>query len=357
MRPRIDTSVLCILRGRARAAMAASWIMLTLFWMAPVAPAGVRTSSSAEVAADQPSNSAPDVQTSAPLAIAKNVWVFADHHVNFVPNVGIIEGKDAVLVVDAGLGPRNGAKVLAAAQAIAKGRKLILTSTHFHPEHAFGAQAFTGAARYIVNAAQADELAEKESAYIKLFRTFGPDVAQALEGTEQIAPDERYGGVRKVIDLGGRSVELRPTPAHTRGDQVIYLHHDGVVFCGDLVEEGFFPILPDSDSNGRHWIEVLESIEALKPRVVVPGHGLVGGVERVVVYRQYLQTVQKQVEELVSQGLSQEEITARLAPKLRAAHPNWRNAVFIPYQIANFYALATGRPLRLPSLEADLSSK
>lgn len=310
----------------------------------------------AAVAAEPDLNSAPSVQTSFPRAVAKGVWVFPDHHVNYVPNVGIIEGNDSVLVVDDGLGPRNGARVLTAARAIAKGRTLVVTSTHFHPEHAFGTQAFTGFARYVISSAQADELAEKGSAYIKLFSTFGPDVAKALEGTRIVAPDEKYSGERKVLDLGGRKVELRAMPAHTRGDEVIYLSDAGVIFCGDLVEEGFFPILPDADSNGHRWIQVLQSIEELKPRVVVPGHGLVGGPDRVVVIRKYLQTVERRVNELVKSGRSQPQIVATLTPELKALHPGWRNAVFIPYQIANFFGLAVGQPPQLPELESDLSA-
>jgi glyoxylase-like metal-dependent hydrolase (beta-lactamase superfamily II) len=331
---------------------------MAMVWMAALlaAPAWAQTSTTSGAPVDRQLNSAPDVQMSAPLQVARGVSVFPDHHVNYVPNVGIIEGTDAVLVVDAGLGPRNGAKVLAAARAIAKGRKLIVTSTHFHPEHAFGTQAFKGQAWFILNAAQADELAQKGPAYIELFRSFGPEVARALEGTELVAPDARYAGKQKVLDLGGRSVELRAMPAHTRGDQIVYLPDAGVVFCGDLVEEGFFPIFPDADSNGRQWIQVLRAIEALQPHVVVPGHGLVGGVERVVVVRDYLETVERRVEELVRRNLSQKEITARLAPQFKAAHASWRNDVFIPYEIAIFYAQAVGKPPELPHLESDLST-
>ena len=70
-------------------------------------------------------------------------------------------------------------------------RKLILTLTHFHPEHGFGAQAFKGDAQIIYNRAQRDELQAKGEAYLGMFRRFGPNVAAALEGTELVMPDER----------------------------------------------------------------------------------------------------------------------------------------------------------------------
>src|SRR5262245_31230418 len=89
----------------------------------------------------------PTVDASAPREIASDVFAIPDRRVPLVPNIGIIGGTDAVLVVDTGMGPANGARVLAAARRIAGGRKLILTLTHFHPEHGFGAQAFKGQAR------------------------------------------------------------------------------------------------------------------------------------------------------------------------------------------------------------------
>src|SRR5579871_475874 len=58
------------------------------------------------------------------------------------PNVGIIVGERATLVVDTGMGPRNGATVARAAQKLARGPKLYVTTTHFHPEHASGESAF-----------------------------------------------------------------------------------------------------------------------------------------------------------------------------------------------------------------------
>jgi hypothetical protein len=43
------------------------------------------------------------------------------------PNIGIIVGEDATLVVDTGLGPRNGATVARVAKRLARNNKLYLT--------------------------------------------------------------------------------------------------------------------------------------------------------------------------------------------------------------------------------------
>ena len=188
---------------------------------------------------------APIVDPSAIKEIAPGVFVICDRRVPLVPNIGIILGSNAALVVDTGMGPANGRKVLDAARRIAGQRPLVLTLTHFHPEHGFGAQVFKGAAKIRYNRSQRDELQAKGEAYLGMFRTFGPDVAQALEGTELVQPDEVYDGASTSIDLGGRTVELRTWGlAHTAGDQIVWLPQERILFTGDLAEERIFPIFP-----------------------------------------------------------------------------------------------------------------
>src|SRR5580698_3254664 len=122
----------------------------------------------------------PNVDPSALSEIAKGVFVIGDRRVPLVPNIGIVLGDDSTLVIDTGMGPANGAKVLEVANDLAGSRALILTLTHFHPEHGFGAQAFKGVAKIHYNSAQRDELREKGEAYLGMFKTFGPGVAAAL---------------------------------------------------------------------------------------------------------------------------------------------------------------------------------
>src|SRR5690242_19714501 len=54
------------------------------------------------------------------------------------PNIAIVTGNRATLVIDTGLGPSNGAIAARVAKKLSKGSKLYLTTTHFHPEHAAG---------------------------------------------------------------------------------------------------------------------------------------------------------------------------------------------------------------------------
>ena len=237
---------------------------------------------------DASSNGGPPAPTVDPNAleeIAANVFVITDRRIPLVPNIGIIVGNDAALVVDTGMGPVNGQKVLDCARRLAGPRRLVLTLTHFHPEHGFGAQVFKGAARIHYNRAQRDELRAKGDGYLGMFKTFGPGVAAALEGTQLVQPDDVYEGSSTSIDLGGRTVELRNWGlAHTAGDQVVWLPQERILFTGDLAEERIFPIFPwfppdDASIDGARWAAILAEVASWQPAIVVPGHGAIGGAE------------------------------------------------------------------------------
>ena len=145
-----------------------------------------------------PAPPAPEVDETGITEIADGIWIIPDRRVPLVPNVGIVVGDDTVLVVDTAMGPGNGARVLAAAKEKAEGRRLLLTITHFHPEHGFGAQVFRNQATIAYNRAQLDEFHDKGEAYVQMFRTFGPAVAAALDGVELVEPHLVYEGDAEI---------------------------------------------------------------------------------------------------------------------------------------------------------------
>jgi glyoxylase-like metal-dependent hydrolase (beta-lactamase superfamily II) len=288
----------------------------------------------------------PDVVPGGIKEIASGVFIIPDNRVPLVPNIGVILGDEAALVVDTGMGPVNGRKVFDAARRIAGTRRLILTLTHFHPEHGFGAQAFKGSARIIYNATQRDELQAKGEGYLAMFKGFGPGVAAALEGTEIVMPDETYGGSTKEIDLGGRKVELRTLGlAHTRGDQIVWLPAERILFTGDLAEERIFPIFPwfppnDADLDAARWARVLGELESWNPKVVVPGHGAVGGAEILRAVRDYMVDLGRRVATERKVGKDADKIIAELGPKIRAEHPDWNSPDWIDFAIRYYSSLS-----------------
>ena len=286
---------------------------------------------------------APTVDPSGITEVADGVWVIPDRRVPLVPNIGIVVGDDAALVVDTGMGLENGILALEAARAKAGDRRLILTVTHFHPEHGFGAQAFRGKAHVVYNRTQHEELQAKGEAYVGMFCTFGPAVEQALAGVELVDPDETYVGSH-TIDLGGRTVSLRETGlAHTRGDQLVTVDDADVVFAGDLVEERCFPIFPyfppdDVDLDGSAWIGLLAELEAQAPELVVPGHGAPGGSRIVGTQRRFMEELRAAAYGAADAGRSADEAVAEHEPRFYAEHPDWVQPEWVGFGLRYFHA-------------------
>ncbi|MGN7931718.1 MBL fold metallo-hydrolase [Sphingopyxis sp. 22461] len=266
--------------------------------------------------------------------VAPNILVALDRRVPLVPNIGIISGTKAILVVDVGLGRENGKRVYQAALRIANGRRIYLTTTHFHPEHSFGASAFPRAS-LIMNAAQLDELQAKGPAYLELFRKIGPAAQSALVDTVPAETAVVYRH-RHIIDLGGTVVELREVPAHTRGDQVIFVPESRVLFTGDLAETRFFPVLVDKDSNGSRWIDVLGQLIALRPAVIVPGHGEVTDRQLLDDVREMLIWMRAEVDRAVEKCLPTETMVAEIVAAARRRYPGWDNGQYLSYDVLSF---------------------
>src|SRR5262245_49575254 len=105
------------------------------------------------------------------LMMAKEPTQVSDHvyMLKGFPNVAIIVGDRATLVVDTGLGNANGLIVAEAAKKVAKGPTLYLTTTHFHPEHAGGEGGFPASTVIIRNQVQQIELNDQGMNMIERF--------------------------------------------------------------------------------------------------------------------------------------------------------------------------------------------
>ncbi|HET8842683.1 MAG TPA: MBL fold metallo-hydrolase [Ktedonobacteraceae bacterium] len=293
-------------------------------------------------------NRAPLVRPDLAREIAPGVLVLPDQHIGLVPNIGIVIGTDVVLVVDCGLGRANGELVRNFAREVAGSKPVLLTTTHFHPEHAFGAQAVRGYATILTNTAQADELRDKGGFFLNLFRNLDPEARKALEGTEIVMPDETYAGER-TIDLGGKQVVLRELAGHTRGDQIVFLPQEQVLFTGDLVENRLFPILFDQDASAGCWISALAHLIGLSPAIVVPGHGEIGTVALIQEVQDYLIFVREEVNRCIKEGQPLELIDQEAVRIVKERYQEWENDLWIPFAIRNIYAELTGTSLILPA--------
>src|SRR5262249_20870182 len=150
-----------------------------------------------------------------------------------VPNVGIIVGTRATLVVDTGLGPRNGQTVLREVGKVSKNADLYIVATHFHSEHTLGESAFPPSAKVIRSRAEQkdiDRLGVQAN-----FATRSPAMAELMKDSQFRRADELFDS-EKMIDLGGVRVRLLwYGGTHTNGDTLIFIEGDNVLFAGDVI--------------------------------------------------------------------------------------------------------------------------
>jgi len=283
----------------------------------------------------------PYVQAGKTMKISPHVSVIPDGRVDLVPNIGIIVGTKATLVVDSGMGPKNGEVTLREVSKLSPNGPLYLTTTHFHPEHVSGFQVFPSTARLLRPKVQQEELITGTPALTALFSKMSPVHADLLKDVKMRLPDLTYGDFVE-IDLGGVTARLFTLgPAHTRGDNFILVKEDGVLFAGDVVTNRFFPII--LNESGAGWIKVVDQLAAIKPRIVVPGHGEVADATLIARERAVLAEMQTRARDLKHQGKSADEITALVTKELKTKYPDWGNTDLLGNGIRRFYDEAPTR--------------
>src|SRR5215471_11631181 len=119
------------------------------------------------------------------VEVSDHVWAIMGW-----PNIAIVTGSRATLVVDTGLGPRNGATIARVAVKLAPAnRKLYLTTTHFHPEHASGDSGFPAETILVRNAVQQREMELHGKEMVDLFAGRSAQQKELLSTVAFRAPD------------------------------------------------------------------------------------------------------------------------------------------------------------------------
>jgi glyoxylase-like metal-dependent hydrolase (beta-lactamase superfamily II) len=277
----------------------------------------------AALAGAQPASTDPLIRESAIAKVSEHVHVVSDLNVGLVPNVGIIVGTRATLVVDTGLGPRNGETVRRITERVSTNRDVYIVSTHFHPEHALGESAFPASAKVIRARAQQQDIDEFGLALAKTFASRSPLVAELLEHAEfrkaDILFDREY-----VLDLGGVRVRMLSLgPTHTRGDTVVWVEGDRILFAGDVVMNRTFVALASPYSSVKAWLADFDQLEPLHPVKVVPSHGRVGDGSLIADQRTMMTAIQARAVELKRQGKSADETASTVQREFQAKYPDW----------------------------------
>ena len=267
----------------------------------------------------------PLVKEGVTVQLGPHTWAIPDGNVGLVPNVGIVVGSRATLVIDPGLGRRNGEAVLREVARISKHSEVYIASTHFHAEHTTGYIAFPASAKYINSTVQETEFEQGGMQMVQMFSGRSPATAEILKDAARrpaaITFDREY-----TLDLGGVRVRFVVVgPTHTRGDTGFFVEGDDVLFAGDVVMNNSF-LAASGVSSMNAWLKAFDTFEAMRPRTIVPAHGAVGPGSIIATNRTIMQGVQARARALKAEGRTISETAATVQAEFVAQHPDWPRA-------------------------------
>jgi glyoxylase-like metal-dependent hydrolase (beta-lactamase superfamily II) len=252
--------------------------------------------------------------------ISDHVWAIMGF-----PNVAIVIGERATLVVDTGLGPPNGATVARVAAKLSGSRKLFLTTTHFHPEHAAGEGGFPPNTILIRNAVQQREMEQHGTEMVELFSGRSAQNKELLANVKLRSPDVVFDTDAK-IDLGGVAVRLLwYGGAHTKGDELIFVEPDGTLVSGDVVQNKIVPSIYGDGGTPSSWIAVLDKISALHVQHVLPDHSAPGDGSLVSNERAFIDDLRTRALALKQQGVSADDAGKQLSAEFKTKYSDWPN--------------------------------
>jgi glyoxylase-like metal-dependent hydrolase (beta-lactamase superfamily II) len=274
-----------------------------------------------------------------PLVEEKSTRV-SDHVYAIVgfPNIAVVVGSRATLVVDTGLGPRNGATAMRVVKRLSTGEKLFLTTTHFHAEHTAGEAGFPAETILIRPAVQQEEAEKSAAEMIARFSTFSSQNRELLAGVKLRAPDIVFD-TEATVDLGGVTARLLWFGAgHTKGDELIFVQPDSTLIPGDIVQDKLVPRVNSGEGSPKGWLAVLDKIAPLKPRYVVPDHGALGDGSLIAKERAFIVDLQSRALALKRQGMSVNDAGKQLTVEFKTKYPDWGNMDLVASFVDRVYA-------------------
>jgi glyoxylase-like metal-dependent hydrolase (beta-lactamase superfamily II) len=279
--------------------------------------------------------------------VTPNIWLLTGF-----PNVVFVVGNTATLVVDTGLGLDNGALVARVAANLSRSSKLLLTTTHFHPEHAAGVGGFPAETVLVMPRMQQEELDDLGPSVLATFKDMA-QFASATPGIESLRPPDVVFDRHLRLDLGGVEVRLIFLgAAHTRGDELIYVEPDRALISGDVVQKHVVPFAASPGASYASWLEVLRRLRPLRPRTVVPTHSPVGDGSLIDAEIAFITDMRDRAASSKAAGCSADDVASRLLLTLEDAYPDWADNQHWPNR-ATFDRFVSGLYLEIPALGED----
>ncbi len=216
-------------------------------------------------------------------------------------NAGFIVTSEGVVVFDALGTPSLGWALLQEIRKVTDKKIRYLVASHYHADHIYGLQAFKDhtdavivaqerAGEYKENEETADERANQ-----RLDQRRAVLSPWVNSDTRVVTPDITFRE-RMTIALGDRRLTLfYAGPAHSSSDAMMMVEPDGVLFAGDIVQNGRIPFMNSDDVSTEQWLRSLGEVEKLDPKFIIPGHGKASteAKQAIAFTRDYIQYLRK----------------------------------------------------------------
>ena len=188
-------------------------------------------------------------------------------------NIGLVVTPAGALLVDSGASFQSAKQIAEAVKKVTAQPIQWVINTGGQDHRWLGNGYFRAQGANIM--AHADAEADMKARGPEHLKANAPVLKEKMDGTELVLPTRWLKDANTKLELGGITIEVvHRKGGHTPGDSMVWLPQSGVVFTGDVVYVdrilGLHPV-----SKTKTWLASFEALEALKPKVVVPGHGSV----------------------------------------------------------------------------------
>jgi glyoxylase-like metal-dependent hydrolase (beta-lactamase superfamily II) len=264
------------------------------------------------------------------------------------PNTGVIVGDDAVLVADTQATPVMAQDVIRRIREVTDKPIKYVLLTHYHAVRVLGASAYH-ADQIISSQDTYDLIAERGEADMKSEIERFPRLFDAVESVPGLTwPTLTFKG-EMTLWLGKLEVKIMQLGrGHTKGDTVVWLPREKVLFSGDLVEYGATPYA--GDAYFKDWPATLDAIAALQPEKLVPGRGAALKTPQEVAAglagtRTFVSELYEQVRLGVAEGQDLSTLYKETYATLKPKFGDW--VIFdhcMPFDVTRAHDEATGYP-------------
>jgi glyoxylase-like metal-dependent hydrolase (beta-lactamase superfamily II) len=262
------------------------------------------------------------------------------------PNTGIVIGDDSVMVLDTQATPIMARDVIAKIRTVTDKPIQYVVMSHYHAVRVLGASGY-GAEQIIASQDTYDLIVERGEQDFKSELERFPRLFSGVESVPGLTwPTMTFKG-EMTVWMGKREVRLMQLGrGHTKGDTVIWLPKEKVLFSGDLVEYGATPYTGDAYLGD--WPQTLERLAQLQPVALVPGRGDALTtpelcVEAIEGTKSFLRDMFDSVKEGREAGKSLNEIYAQTYDRLKPDYGHW--VIFdhcLPFDISRAFDEAGG---------------